>query len=71
MTTTDFFFFLIGTNLLINLAEWQDHGFGARQNDLVSNADSIMTAYALTYVKEITGSIVLHKGNTYLFFFFF
>jgi hypothetical protein len=30
-----------------------------------------MTAYALTYVKEITGSIVLHKGNTYLFFFFF
>lgn len=62
MTTTRFvfffFFFRIQSNFSMGLVEWQDHGFGAKQNDLVSNAGSIMTAYILGYVKEVTGVLV-------------
>lgn len=66
MTTTRFVFFLvlfffflrIQSNFSMGLVEWQDHRFGAKQNDLVSNAGSIMTAYILGYVKEVTGVLV-------------
>lgn len=42
----------------MGLVEWHDHRFGAKQNDLISNAGFIMTAYILGYVKEVTGVLV-------------